>query len=234
MLAWLAAAPGRAASPPRLMLWAWERPEDLRFLRPGEAGVAFLAGTLDLRGDATSLRPRLQPLRVNPGTPLIAVVRIETRAATLNDARAHEIAVEIARLAVREELLGLQVDFDAARSQRAFYVALLRELRPLLRAGMRLEITSLASWCLFDDWLCDLPAGLVDGVVPMAFRMGADDRRVREGLERGEPLRCKACRESLGIATDEPPVRVPPGARIYAFNRRAWTREDVDALKVTP
>jgi hypothetical protein len=28
---------------PRLMLWAWESPQDLRFVKPGSAGIAFLA-----------------------------------------------------------------------------------------------------------------------------------------------------------------------------------------------
>jgi len=28
---------------PRLMLWAWESPQDLRFVTPGRAGIAFLA-----------------------------------------------------------------------------------------------------------------------------------------------------------------------------------------------
>ena len=63
---------------PRLMLWAWERPEDLRGADPRTAGVAFLARTLYLSGDNVGVRPRLQPLRVAAGTPLVAVVRIET------------------------------------------------------------------------------------------------------------------------------------------------------------
>ena len=60
------------------MLWAWERPEDLRAVDPRTAGVAFLARTLYLSGDAVAVRPRLQPLRVAPGAPLVAVVRIES------------------------------------------------------------------------------------------------------------------------------------------------------------
>jgi hypothetical protein len=27
---------------PRVMLWAWERPEDLRFIAPDRVGIAFL------------------------------------------------------------------------------------------------------------------------------------------------------------------------------------------------
>src|ERR1039458_2560605 len=52
---------GMAAVPP-LVLWAWERPEDLRFLNPKLTGVAFLAGTVRLGPDGLSFPPRLQPL----------------------------------------------------------------------------------------------------------------------------------------------------------------------------
>src|SRR5579859_2401880 len=63
---------------PRVMLWAWERPEDLRFIKPGAAGIAFLARTVWLNGDNVAARPRLQPLRYTPGTPLVPVVRLES------------------------------------------------------------------------------------------------------------------------------------------------------------
>lgn len=31
---------------PKLMLWPWESPQDLRFVKPGSAGIAFLARTV--------------------------------------------------------------------------------------------------------------------------------------------------------------------------------------------
>src|SRR5258708_1560376 len=64
---------------PRIMVWAWERPEKLDFLDPNEAGVAFLARTIHVRGDVVTARPRMQPLVVKPGTALMAVVRIESQ-----------------------------------------------------------------------------------------------------------------------------------------------------------
>ena len=33
---------------PEIVFWAWERPEDLRFLNPQHSGVAFLAKTIEL------------------------------------------------------------------------------------------------------------------------------------------------------------------------------------------
>jgi hypothetical protein len=48
---------------PRLVLWAWERPEDLRQI-DDDIGVAFLAQTITVSGERLTLHPRLQPLRV--------------------------------------------------------------------------------------------------------------------------------------------------------------------------
>ena len=61
---------------PQKIIWAWERPEDLRFLDPKVYGVAFLAQTIFLEKDGVSPKPRRQPLEVAPGTYLIAVTRI--------------------------------------------------------------------------------------------------------------------------------------------------------------
>ncbi|HKX29107.1 MAG TPA: hypothetical protein VJ302_15540, partial [Blastocatellia bacterium] len=39
--------------PPRIVLWAWERPENLEFIDPGRIGVAFLARTIRLELNET-------------------------------------------------------------------------------------------------------------------------------------------------------------------------------------
>src|SRR6266480_6761022 len=57
---------------PRVILWAWERPTDLRFINPKETGVAFLARTIRLRSGEVEVRPRLQPLNLPDGTSVIA------------------------------------------------------------------------------------------------------------------------------------------------------------------
>ena len=55
----------RTAEPPCrqpcVVLWAWERPERLGFIAPGEIAVAYLAKTIVL-GPVASVRPRMQPL----------------------------------------------------------------------------------------------------------------------------------------------------------------------------
>src|SRR5687768_613335 len=64
---------------PRKIIWAWERPEDVRPFDPSEFGVAFLAQTILLERDQVTPDRRRQPLEIAPGTYLIAVTRIETQ-----------------------------------------------------------------------------------------------------------------------------------------------------------
>lgn len=205
------------------MLWAWERPEDLRGIDPREAGVAFLARTVFLTGDGVAVRPRLQPLRVPPGTTVVAVVRVEIGRGTpptLSPQQRKATAQAIAEAAGTPRLFGLQVDFDATRSERAFYRDLLRDLRAQLPAQMPLSITALASWCLGDNWLAGFP---VDDAIPMLFRMGIGEREVELHLKAGGDFRSPVCRQSLGISTDEPLAYLPAGRRLYIFRPRAWT-----------
>ena len=58
-IAALAYRPQRDPLPefPHIMIWAWERPERLDFIDPREAGVAFLARTVTVRGCKVSVHP---------------------------------------------------------------------------------------------------------------------------------------------------------------------------------
>src|SRR3954454_13816947 len=67
---------------PSVILWAWERPEDLSFLDSHKYGVAYLAQTLILKGDDVVFNPRHQTLQVPPGTKMMAVTRIESQKIT--------------------------------------------------------------------------------------------------------------------------------------------------------
>jgi hypothetical protein len=206
---------------PQVVLWAWERPESLDFIDRQAVGVAFLARTLYLSGPDTIVRPRLQPLHVPEETQLMAVVRIEVDRRRPPDLSAEQRRVAAAAVAEMSRLDGisaLQVDFDAAVSQRTFYRALLHDVRLQLPASMPLSMTALASWCIYDDWLTDLP---VDEVVPMVFRMGADQDRVRRHLADAD-FRAAHCRHSLGVATDEPLPALRARRRIYIFHPQPW------------
>ena len=238
----LAACQGPAEPPrdphpgfPRAVIWAWERPERLEFLDPAEAGVAFLGTTLTLSGPELLSRPRQQPLKVPPGTALMAVARIEVdprRAPALSVDQRERAAAAIARLAGLPQVAALQVDFDATASQRAFYREMLEALRRAMPPGMPLSITALTSWCLHDGWLDGLP---IDDAIPLLFRMGGDRPAVLRHLEAGRDFRSPLCRQSVGISTDEPMPHLPEGRRAFIFHPRAWTgaasRRALDDLK---
>jgi len=202
---------------PRLMLWAWESPQDLRFVKPGDAGIAFLARTVWLHPDRAVSRPRLQPLRFNPGTRLMAVVRFESTGRGLPPAA--DVVREVLPALQLPGIGALQIDFDARRSERAWYAAFLRELGQAIPAGLPLTITALESWCDGDRWIADLP---VADATPMLFRMGPGERVPTDFAEA-------SCRSSIGVSTDEIPARVPRGRRVYFFHPGPWTREAYDA-----
>jgi hypothetical protein len=237
---------------PSVMLWAWERPDDLRAVGPGNAGVAYLAGTIFIREQAdadsansaavsVAYRPRLQTMQTAPNTKLLPVVRIETVQTPGGDAdralASDQIrrAVEIlSRPATSTTPPSIQIDFDATESERDSYVALLAALRARLGANARISITALASWCEGDAWLGDLPVGTIDEAVPMLFRMGPDGAHVGDSLVTGNGFTVPACHTSVGISDDEPLSRSilagslagaqPAWARkrVYVFHHGTW------------
>lgn len=204
-----------------VILWAWERPEDLTFIDTGNVGVAFLAKTIYLRGDKVVVKPRLQPLKLAPGTRLIAVVRIESD--PNNKPSLSALQLQNVEKAVTD-LSGVsvvQLDFDATVSERNFYRSLLTELRRELPSSTRLSITALASWCAGDDWITDLP---VDEAVPMLFRMGVEKNVFQRRLESGQRFESSLCRSTAGVSVDEP-VNTPKVDRLYIFNPEPWTKK---------
>jgi hypothetical protein len=215
----LALSCGRRADPlpgfPRLVLWAWERPERLDFVDPHLAGVAYLSRTIAWRQGHLTSRPRMQPMAVAEGTRVMAVVRLESSGPPMPDAE--QVAAEILRDAANPAVRAVQIDFDARRSERAWYAQLLAALHRRMDPAKPLSITALASWCLGDPWVRTLP---VADAVPMLFRMGAGEPRELAG-----DFAIPVCRASVGVSTDEIPYAVPHARRIFMFTPHAWTPE---------
>ena len=217
---------------PRIVLWAWERPEDLKSIEVNRFAVAFLAQTLILKGEDVIFNPRRQPLDVSPETKLMAVTRIESQKQTgqraaLTAPQKQKLISLILQTRELRNVSAIQIDFDATSSEREFYRGLLQDLRAKLPDNMPLSMTALASFCVGDRWLDDLP---VDEAVPMIFRMGADDRTIKNLLATGEDFREPLCQRSYGIAVDEPlEIKFKPDRRIYIFNDRSWTAGDIES-----
>ncbi len=237
--------PQLAAEMPPKFLWAWERPEDLRFIDPKEYGVAFLAQTIYLEQNSITPKRRRVPLDVAPGTYLIAVTRIETakdnaKRPAFDAAMIERTAGLIAATLELPDVKGVQVDFDAVVSERNFYREMMRKLKaalsePPASAGgqndlrrITLTMTSLASWCTGDAWFNDFP---VDEAVPMVFQMGADSDKIKTYLRNGNDWQEPLCRGSYGISLEEGRFDgMKPGRRIYYFKNSAWRADDLPKL----
>jgi len=228
---WLSLSPARAAAPssddtrlPRLMLWAWERPTDLQGLRP-DTGVAFLFQTLIVQSGEFTIEPRRNPLHVAAHTPLVAVTRIESggHAADVSAAGLASMAAAIAHTARLPRVTGIQIDFDAAATERGFYRQLLHGVRRELGDGVHLSMTALASWCAGDRWLDALP---VDETVPMLFRLGPVNEPYA-GLARSSAAAAPPCRAAIGTSLDEPLRIRSASRRVYVFNPAPWTAASV-------
>ncbi len=215
---------------PKKMLWAWERPEDMKFLDPNEFGVAFLAQTVFLEKDTLAPKPRRQPLEVSPETYLIAVTRIETKKGTFDRPTfSGEMAAKVVDVIKTTldlpDVKGIQIDFDAVVSERSFYRLMMKELRKQTPEGVTLTMTSLASWCTGDAWFNDFP---VDEAVPMVFQMGADSEKIKNFLKNGNDWNEPLCRGSYGVSLDEPPLQhLKPGRRRYYFQDSSWRKSDI-------
>jgi len=220
----------RANEMPRVILWAWERPTDLRYINPRDVGVAFLAKTIRLQGQVVTVRPRLQPLNLPQGAGVIAVARVETdviKKAALFGQQREQLAAAIAEMAHLPRVSQIQIDFDATESERQFYRDVIFNVRGRLPAHVGLSITALASWCTSDDWISDLP---IDEAVPMLFRMGVEEKQFSNRLESGEDFNAAPCRLSYGVSTDEPRTNLSRDRRLYVFNPDPWTETSVRAI----
>lgn len=219
---------------PPIFLWAWERPEDLRFLDSKQFGVAFYAQKLYLQNDEVIFNPRRQPLEVNDNAYLIAVTRIETnknggKRPTFSEIQQSNLINLVKKTLERPNVKAIQIDFDAVASERNFYRKFINELKKSLPENTPLTMTSLASWCVGDAWFNDFP---VDEAVPMAFDMGADDEKIKSFLTNGNDWNEPLCRGSYGFSLEDFfKFNRKPNRRIYYFKSSAWTKSDLEKLK---
>lgn len=223
---WLAGAvlalSTHAAQAQPLVLWAWERPEDLRFAGP-DVEVAVHAGFIELSGDRLIVRGRRHPLEVSPERVTTAVVHVQIdprRPLAWTPAREVQVAQAVLLLGRAPGVQRLQLDFEVRASERPILLALIRQVRAGLPEGVAFSMTALASWCDTETWLDE---AAVDEVVPMLFRMGPGGERLKARLAAGGDFANPRCRQALAVSADTPLVRAPAGRRVYLFNPRSWT-----------
>jgi hypothetical protein len=208
---------------PHDILWAWERPEDLRWVAP-EVGVAYVAASVSLAGDRVDVIPRANPLRVRPDTKLIPVVHVDAswrNPPALSTLQRDAIANQVLVATQTTGATVVQLDFEVRHSQQPFLFAVVSEIRKKLPADRALSVTALASWCAGDYWLDAMPA---DEIVPMAFRMARDDGAVRKIIAEQGELPGRRCHAAAGFATDEVMPQMSVGRRYY-FSPAPWKQQ---------
>jgi len=214
---------------PAIVLWAWERPEDLRFAGP-EYGVAVLAGSIVLSGEAIRVTGRRYPALTLPEQRIVGVVHVEIdrrEPLVWSPSQREATVARILELADKPRFDEIQIDFEVRASERHVLLDVLRAVRATLPAKRELSMTALASWCDTERWLSSAP---VEEVVPMLFRMGPVGENLKRRLAQGGDFADRNCRSSIGIAVDTPPQGLPSGRRVYIFNPHPWNREALDAI----
>jgi hypothetical protein len=208
---------------PAQMLWAWQRPEDLRDL-PADIGVAYVATAIIIEGETATVQARQQPLLIAQPTARVPVVHVDV--SWRNPPALNAVQSDASNTQV------VQLDFEVRRSQRQFLSAVVLAARQQLPADVALSMTALASWCAGDNWLAGVAA---DEIVPMAFRMAAGDTEIRALLVKHGRFRPPHCQQAIGTATDEPLQNLPPASplvtnnaqsknfRHYHFSPKPWT-----------
>jgi hypothetical protein len=223
------AATAPACAQPALVLWAWERPEDLRSAGPN-VEVAAVVGFVQLTGAGLWARGRRFPLRTAPGVRRTAVVHIQIDPAQplawtpAVRARAAQTVLAYART---PGFQAVQIDFEVRESQRQVLLDLVGDVRAGLGPKIPLSMNALASWCETETWV---NTAQVDEIVPMVFRMGPSGERLKARFAAGEDFANPRCRTAIGISTDTPLARIPGGRRVYVFNPHSWTPADIAAV----
>jgi len=217
-----------------IILWVWERPENLYFIKDKNISFAYLSGTVTKTDKNLEYYSRRQPLRIPDKSNIISVVRIEDRSIDhiFEDKYLPEISDYIVKSCIEKTSnTSCQIDFDATESQIEFYKKLVVSVRDKLPKEMKLSLTALVSWCTNDEsWFKDLP---VDEVVPMFFRLGKDENVYWQKIEDGSLKLNPLCQKAIGISTDEnmPNKIYLKDKPIYIFNNQYWSPENWTIIK---
>lgn len=235
-----ASKPSLQISTPNKILWAWKRAEDLSDIDPHQFGVAYLACHVFIDGNNIKWETRNQPLKIPPRTKVVPTVRIDVirrEKPELSNQQIEKIAWHIQKAARVANAAAIQIDFDALESERPFYRSLLQYLRKTLPSTMPISITALASWCLFDNWITDLP---IDEAVPMMFSLGREREKVLLYFQKHHDFLDERANGSLGLSLEDTRVnelmipiaqkrKIP--VRVYVFTKTAWTPKKIQAVK---
>jgi hypothetical protein len=194
--------------------------------------VAFLAGSITIKDNEIQTKPRKQPLVLPENLSPIAVIRIDNFDTKLNLTEKQKLDIKdfILKMCTQSDKISdCQIDFDAVVSEREYYKQLLDSIHQRLPSDKNLSITALVSWCSKNSWLDDLP---IEYAVPMFFRLGPDERNIKNDLTGQEFMKSHKCQNHVGISLDEtlPTGKYLENRTIFIFNPDSWTNEDYESI----
>ena len=222
---------------PRLILWSWEHDDDLSYVQPRDAAVAYYAGTILLGRDIATFHKRKNPLHVNKGVYCFPVFRIENAhpAESLSNSACASALQLIKDYADKRRPPKIQIDFDATAGERQAYSVFLHNLKKQLPPNTLISITALASWCLADKWL---QAAAVDETVAMMFSLGRGKKDALQTLSSTKLDSGANCSQSVGLAVYELNTNrqlrlnhcLDNPKHIYAFSALGWNASQYKQL----
>lgn len=214
-----------------LYVWAWERPEDLRFLKNSadKITIVYYAGDVVIKSGSMVIHPRRNKLLLPSGARAMPLIRIDNfdKAVALTEERVQAIQNFIVRACSVPGVSGCQIDFDATISERPVYAKLITEVKKEIPNNISLSITALVSWCDKFSWLDNTA---IDYAVPMFYRLGSDRAQIQNNRVGQTFMKSKKCQSAVGVSVDEriPDKRYLRGRDIYLFNPNPWNEKNFD------
>lgn len=210
---------------PQIILWSWQRQDNLSFLKEGST-VAPLISTLVIKDQNITENRRLNSLKLPKAANVIPVIRIEISKGTkLTDDTIDNIFYLFKRYIDALSPKIVQIDFDALKSQRGFYKKLLEKLTYNF-SHIKWTITSLASWCLYDPWIDDLP---IDYAIPMFYNLGSQKEKILANLKLNS-YKSKKCKSIIGMHAKTMLKLKQNENIIFIFTDTPWTKKQYDTI----
>lgn len=205
-----------------LVLWSWQRADDLSFVDK-DVVVAPLVASIFVDKNGVSVQPRTNVLKLSENAQIIPVIRLEISPnIQVDDEQIDAIVHHIGSFAASCKSNMVQIDFDAAKSQRTLYEKLLVKLRSSL-PNIKISITALASWCVGDAWIDKLP---ITHAVPMLYNLGEHADDFKKYFKDKKQWKAAKCQGYIGFEQSDVFIKPPRGWNVYVFNKSAWTEKN--------
>jgi len=210
-----------------LVLWSWQRADDLSFVKDS-VSVAPLVATISVDKNGVRVQPRRNVLTLAQNAHIIPVIRLEIDPKTqVSDGHLDALIHNIQSLVYSCKTDIVQLDFDAAKSQRPLYEKLLIQLKAS-SPHVKVSITALASWCVGDTWIDKLP---ITHAVPMLYNLGENADDFKKYFTDNRGWQSKKCHGHIGFEQNDIFTKPPRGWHAYVFNKNAWTEKDYKSVQ---